>query len=75
MEKEKAILVLVVGMRPDGLTGCGSDYVGTLLKESRYTLAARTVMPSVTLPCRCFTECRPRGITCSPTRLYRRCGR
>ena len=33
------------------LTGCGSDYVGTLLKESRYTLAARTVMPSVTLPC------------------------
>lgn len=51
MEKEKAILVLVDGMRPDGLTSCGSDYVGTLLKESRYTLAARTVMPSVTLPC------------------------
>ena len=48
---EKIVLVLVDGMRPDGLLQCGHPYVETLLKESAYSLTAQTVMPSVTLPC------------------------
>ncbi|MBE6998732.1 MAG: alkaline phosphatase [Ruminococcaceae bacterium] len=49
--EQKIVLVLVDGMRPDGLIGCGNPYVEKLLAESAYTLSARTVMPSCTLPC------------------------
>lgn len=45
------ILVLVDGMRPDGMLQCGSSEVERLLENSTYSLQARTVMPSVTLPC------------------------
>ncbi|MBQ7595703.1 MAG: alkaline phosphatase family protein [Clostridia bacterium] len=48
---EKTILILADGMRPDGLLNCGNDFVKTLLKKSKYSLTAQTVMPSVTLPC------------------------
>ncbi len=48
---EKVVLVLVDGMRPDGMMQCGHAYPGELCKKSAYTLNARTVMPSVTLPC------------------------
>lgn len=47
----KVQLILVDGMRPDSLGICGNPYVEKLLAESYYTLGARTVMPSVTLPC------------------------
>ena len=47
----KVIVILVDGMRPDALTGCGNPYVRTLLENSAHTLKARTVYPSVTLPC------------------------
>lgn len=47
----KVILILVDGMRPDALAACGNPYAAELLAASRYTLSARTVMPSVTLPC------------------------
>lgn len=47
----KVQLILVDGMRPDSLLACGNPYVKTLLDNSLYTLNARTVMPSVTLPC------------------------
>lgn len=50
MEK-KAILILVDGMRPDGLLQCGHPFVKIMLNQFSYTLTARTVMPSVTLPC------------------------
>ena len=47
----KVQLILVDGMRPDSLRACGNPYVEKLLGESLYTMKARTVMPSVTLPC------------------------
>ena len=48
---EKVILILVDGMRPDGMMQCGNPFAQKLLENSTYTLNARTVMPSVTLPC------------------------
>ena len=48
---EKVILILVDGMRPDGMMGCGNPFAEKLIKESTYSLKAQTVMPSVTLPC------------------------
>ncbi len=51
MSQQKVILVLVDGMRPDGLVGCGHPFVEELLAASTHCLTARTVMPSVTLPC------------------------
>lgn len=47
----KVQLILVDGMRPDALAACRNPYVAQLLENSLYTLRARTVMPSVTLPC------------------------
>lgn len=49
--ENKVVLILVDGMRPDGMVQCGSATVERLLKNSTYTLEAQTVMPSVTLPC------------------------
>ena len=48
---EKVILVLVDGMRPDGMMGCGNAFAEKIVSESTYSLAGRTVIPSVTLPC------------------------
>lgn len=48
---EKVILVLVDGMRPDGMMQCGNPFAQKLVSESTYCLKAQTVMPSVTLPC------------------------
>ena len=48
---KKVILVSIDGMRPDGLLQCGNPYVQELMKIASYTLDARTVFPSVTLPC------------------------
>ena len=48
---KKVLLILVDGMRPDGLLGCGNAFADTLLEHAQYALDAQTVMPSVTLPC------------------------
>lgn len=48
---KKVILMLVDGMRPDAMTGCGNPYVKTLLEQSTHALAGKTVYPSDTLPC------------------------
>ena len=48
---EKAVLVLVDGMRPDGMLGCGHPFVEKLISMSSHALDARTCFPSVTLPC------------------------
>ena len=48
---KKVIMILVDGMRPDAIPACGSDYAGKLLADSACALNARTVFPSVTLPC------------------------
>ena len=46
----KTILIVVDGLRPDALAACGNKFVDELLSHSIYTLDAKTVMPSVTLP-------------------------
>ena len=51
MLNRKVILISIDGMRPDGLMACGNPFVQELLKLGSYTLDARTVFPSVTLPC------------------------
>ena len=51
MKNQKIILLLADGMRPDFMLSCGNPFVGELLANSRYTLTAQTVMPSMTLPC------------------------
>ena len=48
---QKVILVLVDGMRPDGMMQCGNPFAEKLVAESTYSLTAQTVIPSVTLPC------------------------
>ena len=48
---KKVILILVDGMRPDGFLQCGHSFPAEMLAHSVHDLAARTVMPSVTLPC------------------------
>ncbi len=45
----KTLLIVVDGMRPDALIK--TENAKNLLENSKYTLNARTVTPSVTLPC------------------------
>ena len=40
----------VDGMRPDGLLAADTPFVDSLMATAAFTLNARTVMPSVTLP-------------------------
>jgi len=47
----KVILISIDGMRADGLQQCGNPYLETLKGLASYTFSARTVVPSVTLPC------------------------
>ena len=48
---KKVILISIDGMRPDGLKKCGNPYLSELLEKSSYTFDAKTVYPSITLPC------------------------
>lgn len=50
MIADGVILVSVDGMRPDGLVQSGAPNARELMARGAYTLAARSVMPSVTLP-------------------------
>ena len=47
----KVYLILADGMRPDGMLQCGHPLVKQLMQAGASSLTARTVMPSVTLPC------------------------
>lgn len=47
----RVILFLVDGMRPDGLTQAHTPVMDELMQTGTYTLTARSIMPSVTLPC------------------------
>lgn len=47
----KVVLVLVDGMRPDGMLGCGHAFPEKFLHLTAHSMKARTVFPSVTLPC------------------------
>lgn len=48
---EKVFLILGDAMRPDSLEACGHPFVEKLLAESISFMNAKTVVPSVTLPC------------------------
>ncbi len=48
---KKVLLILVDGMRPDAVAKCPHPFIKELQKRGSYTAEARTVMPSVTLPC------------------------
>lgn len=47
----KVILILADGMRPDAMTSCGHPFVEEMKLLSTYSLNAKAVFPSVTLPC------------------------
>ena len=47
----KVILISIDGMRPDGVLNCGNPFVEEMKKLGSHALDARTVIPSVTLPC------------------------
>lgn len=47
----KCILILVDGMRPDALSACGHPFCREILSTGAVQMEARSVMPSVTLPC------------------------
>lgn len=47
----KVILISIDGMRPDGFLQCGNPFAQEMMKLGSYALDARTVFPSVTLPC------------------------
>ena len=49
--QNKVILISIDGMRPDGALGCGNPFVQRLMAIGSYALDAKTVFPSVTLPC------------------------
>lgn len=48
---EKVILVLADGFRPDAMMSCGHPFAQRLTEIATYSLNAKTVTPSVTLPC------------------------
>ncbi len=48
---KKVILISVDGMRPDGFLNCKNSFCKEMMRIGSYTLNARTVFPSVTLPC------------------------
>jgi len=47
----KAVLVMIDGLRPDAIDAAGCVTLAGLQRRGASTLAARSVMPSVTLPC------------------------
>lgn len=49
--QNKVLLILCDGMRPDFVKSCSHPFAQKILSEWQYTLCARTVFPSVTLPC------------------------
>jgi predicted AlkP superfamily pyrophosphatase or phosphodiesterase len=51
MASQRVFMVSVDGMRPDGIAEAETPTLDRLIREGAYTPVARTVMPSVTLPC------------------------
>ncbi len=48
---EKVLLILCDGLRPEAAESCGHPFKERLFKEWCYSGGARTVFPSITLPC------------------------
>lgn len=52
MKSTKVILILVDGMRPDSILECNNSVGEKVLKTAAWKdMKARTVFPSITLPC------------------------
>lgn len=51
MDQRGVILIVVDGLRPDALPACGEAYAGELVRMGSSSMEARTVWPSMTLPC------------------------
>jgi predicted AlkP superfamily pyrophosphatase or phosphodiesterase len=51
MKTRKIALILVDGMRPDGLLQANAPALKRLMAKGAYSLKARSVLPSLTLPC------------------------
>ena len=49
--KNKVLLILIDGLRPDAIAQCEHPFLREFLKSCTYTLHGRSVMPSITLPC------------------------
>lgn len=49
--KPTVVLFSIDGMRPDGLLQANTPNIDRLIASGAYTMNARSVMPSVTLPC------------------------
>ena len=49
--QNKVILISIDGMRPDGALACGNPFVQQMMAIGSHALDAKTVFPSVTLPC------------------------
>lgn len=49
--KPTVVLFSIDGMRPDGLLQANTPNIDRLMSRGAYTMRARSVMPSVTLPC------------------------
>lgn len=47
----KALLVMIDGLRPDAIAAAGCSTLTEMQRRGAWTLSARSVMPSVTLPC------------------------
>ena len=48
---QSAVLFVIAGLRPDGLQRAETPHIDQLIARGAHTYAARTVMPSSTLPC------------------------
>lgn len=68
-------LFLIDGMRPDALIQAHTPTFDHLLENGMYTLTARAVMPSITLPCHAslFHSLSPEqhGVTTNIMYIYR----
>lgn len=51
MKKQKSMLILIDGMRPDSLAASDAANLQKFMQNNSFSLHARTVMPSITLPC------------------------
>ncbi len=48
---QPTLLILIDGMRPDGLQQAHTPAIDALMDAGAWTMSATTVMPSITLPC------------------------
>ena len=48
---EKVILISIDGMRPDGFLNCKNPFAEKMMELGAYALSAKSMNPSVTLPC------------------------